>query len=153
MDDYKDKIRKLLALAQSPVEAEAKAALLKARELMAKHKLTEAELTLVNKGGEVIGRWDYMELAGESEVLEITIPQCDEPLSLLYRVKDAAGNEMQTFQGEQTALGDFLVTTDQFVQLLNSPSQALPGSLPLLAPGAASLVLAAGLLHRKRRRA
>ena len=42
MDDYKDKIRKLLALAQSPVEAEAKAALLKARELMAKHKLTEA---------------------------------------------------------------------------------------------------------------
>ena len=116
-------------------------------------KLTEAELTLVNKGGEVLGRWDYMELAGESEVLEITIPQCDEPLSLLYRVKDAAGNEMQTFQGEQTALGDFLVTTDQFVQLLNSPSQALPGSLPLLAPGAASLVLAAGLLHRKRRRA
>ena len=44
MEDYKDKIRKLLALAQSPVEAEAKAALLKARELMAKHKLTEAEL-------------------------------------------------------------------------------------------------------------
>lgn len=29
--DYKDKIRKLLALAESPVEAEAKAALLKAR--------------------------------------------------------------------------------------------------------------------------
>ena len=44
MADYKDKIKKLLALAQSPVEAEAKAALLKARELMAKHKLTEAEL-------------------------------------------------------------------------------------------------------------
>ncbi len=33
--NYKDKIRKLLALAESPVEAEAKAALLKARELMA----------------------------------------------------------------------------------------------------------------------
>lgn len=44
MADYKDKIRKLLALAQSPVEAEAKAALLRARELMAKHKLTEADL-------------------------------------------------------------------------------------------------------------
>lgn len=42
--DYKDKIRKLLALAESPVEAEAKIALLKARELMAKHKLTEVEL-------------------------------------------------------------------------------------------------------------
>ena len=44
MADYKDKIRKLLALAQSPEEAEAKAALLRARELMAKHKLTEADL-------------------------------------------------------------------------------------------------------------
>ena len=37
MADYKDKIRKLLALAQSPEEAEAKAALLRARELMAQH--------------------------------------------------------------------------------------------------------------------
>ena len=46
--DYKDKIRKLLALAESPVEAEAKAALLKARQLMAEHKLTEAELKEAN---------------------------------------------------------------------------------------------------------
>ena len=42
--DIKGKIRNLLALAESPNENEAKAALLKARELMAKHKLTEAEL-------------------------------------------------------------------------------------------------------------
>lgn len=41
--DYKEKIRKLLALAESPVEAEAKAALLKARQLMAEHKLTERD--------------------------------------------------------------------------------------------------------------
>lgn len=41
--DYKEKIKKLLALAESPVEAEAKAALLKARELMAEHKLTERD--------------------------------------------------------------------------------------------------------------
>lgn len=47
--DYKDKIRKLLALAESPVEAEAKAALLKARQLMAEHKLTEAELKEAEK--------------------------------------------------------------------------------------------------------
>lgn len=33
--DLKDKIRKLLALAKSPEEHEAKAALLKARQLMA----------------------------------------------------------------------------------------------------------------------
>ncbi len=44
MADYKEKIRSLLALAQSPEEAEAKAALLKARKLMAEHKLTEADV-------------------------------------------------------------------------------------------------------------
>ena len=37
--NIKDKIAKLLALAESPNENEAKAALLKARELMAQHKL------------------------------------------------------------------------------------------------------------------
>lgn len=47
--DYKDKIKKLLALAESPNEHEAKAALLKARQLMAEHKLTEAELKDVEK--------------------------------------------------------------------------------------------------------
>ncbi len=41
--DYKEKIRKLLALAESPVGSEAKAALLKARQLMAEHKLCEAD--------------------------------------------------------------------------------------------------------------
>lgn len=49
MQDYKEKIRKLLALAESPNEHEAKAALLKARQLMAEHKLTEAELKDVEK--------------------------------------------------------------------------------------------------------
>lgn len=43
MADIKEKIAKLLALAESPNEAEAKAALLKARELMAKNKLTPEE--------------------------------------------------------------------------------------------------------------
>lgn len=47
--DYKEKIRKLLALAESPNEHEARAALLKARELMAEHKLTEVELKDVDK--------------------------------------------------------------------------------------------------------
>lgn len=47
--DYKDKIRKLLALAESPNEHEAKAALLKARQLMAEHKLTELDCKDVAK--------------------------------------------------------------------------------------------------------
>lgn len=41
--DYRAKIRKLLALAESPNEGEAQAAMLKARELMAEHKLSEAD--------------------------------------------------------------------------------------------------------------
>lgn len=47
--DYREKIKKLLALAESPNEHEAKAALLKARQLMAEHKLTEAECIDVEK--------------------------------------------------------------------------------------------------------
>ena len=42
--NYKDKIRKLLALSKSSNENEAKAALLKARALMAEHKITEQEV-------------------------------------------------------------------------------------------------------------
>lgn len=43
MSAIKEKIAKLLALSSSPNEKEAQAALLKARELMAKHKLTAEE--------------------------------------------------------------------------------------------------------------
>lgn len=43
MADIKDKIKKLLALATSPNENEARDALLKARELMAKNKLSDAD--------------------------------------------------------------------------------------------------------------
>ena len=43
MENVKDKIAKLLALADSPNENEARAALLKARELMAQHKLRPEE--------------------------------------------------------------------------------------------------------------
>lgn len=45
MADIKDKIAKLLALSESPNEHEAKAALLKARALMAEHKLLPEECT------------------------------------------------------------------------------------------------------------
>ena len=43
MASIKDKIKKLLALAESPNENEARDAMLKARELMAKNKLSEAD--------------------------------------------------------------------------------------------------------------
>lgn len=49
MASIKEKIQKLLALATSPNENEAKAALLKAKELMAKNKLTEADFEDMKK--------------------------------------------------------------------------------------------------------
>lgn len=57
-EDYLEKIEKLLRLAESPVEAEAQAALLKARELMAKHKIEMNELDVSDsKSQEVV--WEY----------------------------------------------------------------------------------------------
>lgn len=47
--DCREKIKKLLALAESPNEHEAKAALLKAKELMAEHKLSEMDVKDVGK--------------------------------------------------------------------------------------------------------
>lgn len=47
--DYKEKIKNLLALAESPNEFEAKSALLKARRLMAKYKVSEQALQDVEK--------------------------------------------------------------------------------------------------------
>ena len=49
MTDIKDKIAKLLALAESPNENEAKLALLKARKLMAKHKLSEKDIEITSQ--------------------------------------------------------------------------------------------------------
>ena len=54
--DYKAKIRKLLALAENnPSLEEAQAAMLRARQLMAKYKLTEADCT--EKTPEVTDRY------------------------------------------------------------------------------------------------
>lgn len=44
MENYKEKIKKLLALSESSNEHEAKAALLKAKQLMMEHKITESDL-------------------------------------------------------------------------------------------------------------
>lgn len=49
MDNYKEKIKKLLSLAQSDNENESKAALLKAQELMIKNKISEKDLEDVKK--------------------------------------------------------------------------------------------------------
>ena len=45
MSTITEKIARLLALAESPYEAEAQAALLRARRLMAEHKLRPEDIT------------------------------------------------------------------------------------------------------------
>lgn len=47
--DIRDKVKKLLSLATSPNENEAKAALLKAKKLMMEHKISEAEVQGVDE--------------------------------------------------------------------------------------------------------
>ena len=117
-------------------------------------KLAEAEFTLVNKKNEVLERWNYMDLSKEGDTLYITIPEYKEEVSLLYRIKDAAGNEVQTFRGESTALADFLVTTDKFVQFVNKPTQTPFGCTLLVLMGmiGISAIVISALLLRKRKR-
>lgn len=115
--------------------------------------LSEAEFTLVNRENEVIGSWDYMESCKDGGQLDITIPQYNGEVSLLYRVKDAAGNEVQTFQGERTALSGILVTTDKVVQFMNKPSKtpagrALSGIMGIMAAMAA--ITGMGIIRRKK---
>lgn len=70
--DYKDKIRKLLALAKSPEPEEAKLALLKARKLMAEHKQTvEMELeTLIRKEER---RFPEMQDSGSAKIIPVEV--------------------------------------------------------------------------------
>lgn len=54
MIDYKEKIRKLLALSKSENVNEAMAALLKAKELMAEHKLSEADIEGISEVKDIL---------------------------------------------------------------------------------------------------
>lgn len=47
--NYREKIKKLLALSESSNEHEAKSALLKAKKLMAEHKIAEVDLEDIGK--------------------------------------------------------------------------------------------------------
>lgn len=75
--DVKDKIQKLLALAGSDNENEAKAALLKARELMAANKLSEADFKDMQKKKvvELDTGVDYT-LASEPWVIPLSVAIC-----------------------------------------------------------------------------
>ena len=118
-------------------------------------KLEEAEFTLVNKDNKILDSWNYMELSKEGSTLYITIPEYKEEVSLLYRVRDSAGNEVQTFRGESAALADFLVTTDKLVQFINKPTQTPFGRMILVLMGIGGMIVVCTitlLLHKRRNR-
>ena len=98
-----------------------------------------------------------MDASIEGEIMEISIPMYDEELTLLYRVKDAAGNEAQTLYNEKAALSHFLVTNNKMVQFVKKPIETvLEQTTPTSVGGVAcvSLGAAATLVHiRKKRRA
>ena len=88
-------------------------------------KLNEAEFILVNSDGDELEAWDYYELVeNEGEVVSLTIPQYNEEVSLLFRAKDAAGNEILTLPDSKTAVSDVLITTDKWTQMLNKPAKS-----------------------------
>lgn len=85
-------------------------------------RLEKAYFTLVNEAGEELESWDYMELAKEAgDIVTIQIPALDAKQSLLYRVSDAAGNELIVLPKEEGAASGFLITTNKWLQFISSP--------------------------------
>lgn len=92
--------------------------------------LDKAEFMLVNKAGETLQRWDYFELAQDEDgIAALTIPECAQELSLLFRAQDAAGNETAAMRGSDAAPSDFLVTTDKWIQIIKMPAKTMLGRL------------------------
>ena len=76
-------------------------------------KLTEAEFYLVDATGKKVETWNYMELIGQDgESITLTLPENDEKQSLLFRAKDAAGNEIDTVNNIQNgAFTNFMISS------------------------------------------
>ena len=85
-------------------------------------KLDKARFMLVNQAGEELQSWDYMELVDEAgDVMTISIPSREERQFLFYQVSDAAGNELVLLPDSEEAPKGFLVTTNPWLQFINSP--------------------------------
>ena len=54
LETIRRRVRKLLALSKSPNESEALSALRKANELMAEHRLTQADFAVYTKSGRTL---------------------------------------------------------------------------------------------------
>ncbi|MDE6365898.1 MAG: hypothetical protein K2L86_16855 [Lachnospiraceae bacterium] len=82
--------------------------------------LAEAEFMIVNNENDVLEYWDYMALAGEGETMSITLAPYDEEVALVYRVRDAAGNEAQRRFDKQTVEDVRMAGKDSVTQYYDS---------------------------------
>ncbi len=104
--------------------------------------LDEAQLILVNDKGETLMCWEYLDLVEQAgDIAVITIPECKQELSLLFRARDAAGNVSVPERGTGETPSDFLVTTNKWVQLTKRPAKTPLGRL-LIGIAAATGVIA-----------
>jgi len=117
-------------------------------------RLSEAKFMLVNSNNEVLESWDYMELSqGKGGTVHITIPTYDEEVSLIYKVTDTAGNEMQTQCSKETAAATPPAAKDKVVEYVNKPAKTVFGYslLPFFA-GVIGLCLICTILFVRRKK-
>ena len=87
--------------------------------------LTEAEFYLVNETGEELKRWDYFDLVEEQgSTAQLVIPEYDGQQSLLFRVMDAAGNEIVTLPDSEATPTGFIVSTNPLAQIVSTPGKS-----------------------------
>ena len=116
-------------------------------------KLASAKLSLVDRDGNEIQAWDYMELVKEEgEVLSVSIDECNESLSIVFEAFDAAGNEITSFTEPEVALDEFFVTTNKLVQIANLKEKHSGIRVIYIYMSAAVVIIGVAVIMIRRRR-
>ena len=116
-------------------------------------KLASAKLSLVDRDGNEIQAWDYMELVKEEgEVLSVSIDECNESLSIVFEAFDAAGNEITSFTEPEVALDEFFVTTNKLVQIANLKEEHSGIRVIYIYMSAAVVIIGVAVIIMRRRR-
>lgn len=125
--DYRDKIRKLLKLADNPNENEARAALLKARELMAEHKLTEAECAEAAKQAvrKVLTKWTAT-TRRDPWTIELSAVIAEHYCCVAFREKNHGGKTNTVgFVGLEEDVGVCVEVFDFAMKIVRSTTEAV----------------------------
>lgn len=108
--------------------------------------LKQAVFSLVTESGEVLESWDYIEFVQNvGDMMTITIPSREEKQFLVYRVSDAAGNELVLLPDTGKAPKGFLITTDTWLRFISSPIKVIISVIGCIG------VIAIGLVYIKKK--